>query len=480
MDGLWRRAIVADVDGSAVPGPALKDLVLILSVQGAREGWCRLRTICDLVHLVQRHPQLALGNILEAARARGCAPMVGLGLALAQHVAGTELPLSESALGRTVGSLAREVHAGLLRERTDDASGGFAVRRFQLRMRQRLAPQLRYLFRTLVAPEMPHLELMSLPSSLIWLYPSLKLAHDYIGGPLRRMAKLTGVRRREPSAAERSPATMNAPAYWRSRSQSWARWADAVMPSSAELSRALIAPVGIAAGHRVLDLACGVGDTSLVLDPRLGPSGIVVSTDLVFEMIGETRRRAKAGGVANLSLCVADMEALPFGDRSFDGVVCRLGIMYCPHIERALFETRRVLKDRARAGFLVCGPMEDNPLLVTVQEVLCDLFELPRGKETPAPFRFGAPGSLAWLMEHAGFVQVEEQELWFARSTPRGPRFWQPIAERGLGQATDALPPDTLAELERRIEAALDAHLDGDEYRFVSHMRLALGTRAPA
>ena len=480
LDRLWRRAIGVDVDGGTVQGLALEDLVLVLSIQGATEHWRRLRTICDLAHLVRRHPQLALGDTLEAARAQGCAPMVGLGLALARHVGGTELPLDEPALGRVVGSLAREVQAGLLRERTDDASAGFAVTRFQLRMRQRLGSKLRYGFRALLAPEPRHLQLMSLPPSLVWLYPSLKLVHDYIGGPLRRMAKPLGVHRREPPAAERSPATMDAAAYWRSRSQSWARWADAIMPSSVEVSRALIAPIGIAAGHRVLDLACGVGDTSLVLSPCLGESGVLVSTDLVFEMIRETRRRAEATGVANLHPCVADMEALPFGDRSFDGAVCRLGVMYCPHVERAFSETRRVLKDRARAGFLVCGPMEDNPLLVTVNEVLCDLFELPRAKETPAPFRFGAPGSLASLMEHAGFVHVEEQELWFARTTPRGPRFWQPIAERGLGQAIDSLPPGTLVELERRIEAALDAHLDGDEYRFVSHMRLALGTRAPA
>ncbi|MGH7318889.1 MAG: nucleotidyltransferase family protein [Candidatus Rokuibacteriota bacterium] len=479
MERLWRRAIVADGDRGAVRRLALDDLVLVLSVQGGAEQWRCLRTICDLAHLIGRHPELHLGDTLEAARVQGCGPMVALGLALAHRVAGTELPLPEPVL-RRVEPLAREVHTRLLHEPPDDASAGFAVTRRQLRMRPRLGSKLRYGFRALLAPEPRHLQLLSLPSSLIWLYPLVKLGHDGLGGPLRRMAKAMRVGGREPSAAEPSPATMDAPAYWRSRSRSWARWADSVTASGSELSHALIAPVGVAAGKRVLDLACGVGDTSLILGPRVGLSGVVVSTDLVFEMIRETRRRATAAGVANLHPCVANMEALPFRDRSFDGAVCRLGIMYCPHVERAFSETRRILKDGARAGFLVCGPMADNPLLATVHEVMCDLFDLPRATEPPAPFRFGAPGSLASLMEHAGFVHVEEQELWFGRTTPRQPRFWQPIAERGLGQDIDALPPGTLAELERRLDAALAAHLDGDEYRFVSHMRLALGARAPA
>jgi hypothetical protein len=127
----------------------------------------------------------------------------------------------------------------------------------------------------------------------------VKLADD-LGRPLRWMATAVGLHRREPPAAERSPATADARRYWRSRSGSWARWAEAITPGSTEMSRALIAPVAVKAGHRVLDLAGGVGDTSLVLGPLLGPAGVLVSTDLVFEMIEEARRRAGIAGAANL------------------------------------------------------------------------------------------------------------------------------------------------------------------------------------
>ncbi len=39
-------------------------------------------------------------------------------------------------------------------------------------------------------------------------------------------------------------------------------------PRSAEFSRALMTAAGVDAGQRVLDLACGVGDTSLELGHR--------------------------------------------------------------------------------------------------------------------------------------------------------------------------------------------------------------------
>ena len=478
LEALWRRAVVEESDHGASRRLALDDLVLLLAVRGGTEQWRCLRTICDLAHLIARHSgALDLRATLEAGRAQGCGSIVALALALAHEVAGIELALPETVLHR-VRPLVREVHTELLREAPDGALAAFAVTRRQLRMRPQLGSKLRYGFRALLAPEPRHLRLLSLPPSLIWLYPVVKLVHDGLHGPLRALATATGVGVRSPSEAERSPATLDAPAYWRSRSRSWARWATSLTANSSELNQALIGSVGVAAGRHVLDLACGVGDTSLILGPRVGSSGMVVSTDLVFEMIWETRRRATAAGVTNLHPCVADMEALPFRDRSFDGAVCRLGIMYCPHVERAFSETHRILKDGARAGFLVCGPMEDNPLLTTVYEVTSDLFGLPRGKEPPAPFRFAAAGSLASLMEQAGFVQVEEQELWFGRTVPRQPRLWQPIVERGLGHDIDALPPGTLAELERRLEAALAVHLDGDEYRFVSHVRLALGARS--
>ena len=71
--------------------------------------------------------------------------------------------------------------------------------------------------------------------------------------------------------------------------------------------------------------------------------------------------RAREGGLNNIVVRQADMDALPFADESFDVVTSRLGIMFSPNAERALSEARRVLRPGGTAAFLVWGS-SDQPL----------------------------------------------------------------------------------------------------------------------
>lgn len=87
--------------------------------------------------------------------------------------------------------------------------------------------------------------------------------------------------------------------------------------------------------HRVLDLACGTGDVSLVLQ-RAGFA--VVGGDFCEPML----ERAKAKGVKET--VVADALNLPFGDGSFDAVTIAFGYRNFEDRPRALREIRRVLK----------------------------------------------------------------------------------------------------------------------------------------
>ena len=53
---------------------------------------------------------------------------------------------------------------------------------------------------------------------------------------------------------------------------------------------------GIIPGLRVLDVGCGVGDTTFLAADLVGPDGFVVGMDRSADAISAARRRAETGG----------------------------------------------------------------------------------------------------------------------------------------------------------------------------------------
>jgi len=94
-------------------------------------------------------------------------------------------------------------------------------------------------------------------------------------------------------------------------------------------------------GMRVLDLACGPATLSRRFAAQVAPQGEVIGVDLAEGMI-ELARRA---GIANARFEVMDIEGLAFADASFDAAACGHGLQFAPHLDRALRETHRVLRD---------------------------------------------------------------------------------------------------------------------------------------
>jgi len=278
-------------------------------------------------------------------------------------------------------------------------------------------------------------------------------------------------------SAEETAASASAKntSHWSTRSEAWEKWAEPTRTRSAEISKVLMRAAEVRAGDRILDLACGVGDTSLELCPVVGNGGQVVAVDLAFDMAVHTLRRASAEQLQNVQVCAAAMESLPFIDQSLDGIVCRLGIMYSPRVRVALSEARRVLRPGKWAAYLVCGPREDNPILKIVHEVITELFELSRSDSAIDPFRFAQSGSLVREMKRAGFEEVEEFELSQSQRAPAGSRFWLPSIERGLSLSFDEIPKDTRTELERRLSRRFERYRAGDFYVIPGLSRITRG-----
>ena len=107
----------------------------------------------------------------------------------------------------------------------------------------------------------------------------------------------------------------------------------------------------IARGMRVLDIAAGTGLAAEAALGVVGPAGHVTAADLSPAMV--EKARARLGNANNVSVAVEDGQALSFSDKSFDAVVCSLGLMFFPDPLRGLAEFRRVLRPGGRAAVSV-------------------------------------------------------------------------------------------------------------------------------
>ncbi len=98
------------------------------------------------------------------------------------------------------------------------------------------------------------------------------------------------------------------------------------------LNEWLLGVMDLAPGVRVLDIGCGPGD----LWESGWPVGLVLA-DRSAGMISAAQRSVGAPAL------VADAQALPFADGSFDVVVANWMLYHLPNLERGLTEIHRVL-----------------------------------------------------------------------------------------------------------------------------------------
>lgn len=105
-------------------------------------------------------------------------------------------------------------------------------------------------------------------------------------------------------------------------------------------AEAFVNRLPIAAGARVLDVACGTGNTAIPA-ARLG--AMVTGVDIAANLLEQARTRAAEEGLT-ATFDEGDAEALPYADETFDVVQTMFGAMFAPRPELVAKEMARVLK----------------------------------------------------------------------------------------------------------------------------------------
>jgi SAM-dependent methyltransferase len=206
------------------------------------------------------------------------------------------------------------------------------------------------------------------------------------------------------------------PETWDERSRDYQALAE---PFTSRMAIALAERVGVRAGERVIDIACGPGALALHL-ARGGAE--VTAIDHSEGMIGLLRGELAAAGLAGRVTAQAmDGQALAFPDGSFDVALSAFGIFLFPDNEAGLREAVRVLRSGGRVGLATWqGDFGAGPSLL-FHEVYQELFpEREIAFPSAGAAAWGDVDHLARVMAGAGLEQVSvaaRTERWTFPST---------------------------------------------------------------
>jgi SAM-dependent methyltransferase len=245
----------------------------------------------------------------------------------------------------------------------------------------------------------------------------------------------------------------------------WASGDFAVVGTTLQIvGESLAEAVDLRAGERVLDVAAGNGNATLAAARRFAD---VVSTDYVPALLDRGAQRARAEGLA-VRFEVADAEALPFADASFDVALSTFGAMFAPDHAATARELVRVTRPGGRIGLANWTP----------EGFIGELFRTV-GRHLPPPAGLRSPalwGTEPHLVELFGrdATDIRCQRRLFAfryRSAAHWldvfRRFYGPthVAFNALPDAgKEALAADILALLERRNVGGHDSLVVPGEY----------------
>jgi hypothetical protein len=177
------RSHLVTHQGLTFPQLCPEDLILLLCLNGAKDGWLELQHLCDVAAAVRAYPDLDWGDLWERCRAYRGERVLLLGLALVERVLGVTLPKelrAELERDRALGELVAERCDRLTEPHPTDTTV-LENRLFPLRL-QTPPQQVRSLLTLLLPINERDLDWIELPPWLYGLYYPLRflrLSHKY-------------------------------------------------------------------------------------------------------------------------------------------------------------------------------------------------------------------------------------------------------------------------------------------------------------
>lgn len=202
------------------------------------------------------------------------------------------------------------------------------------------------------------------------------------------------------------------PRDWSKTAAGWRKWFYLVESAAQPVSDALVEMAGVAEGHRVLDLATGLGEPAVTAARRVGPMGHVLATDRTQAMLDFGIERAEAEDLGNIEFRIMDMTAIDVPRESFDAALCRWGLMFVPDLVAVLSDMRQVLKPDARFATAVWGLPERAPSSSLAGRVIKQELGLDFDTEgANTPFALSDSSVTLGAFKAAGFGDIESRAV---------------------------------------------------------------------
>jgi SAM-dependent methyltransferase len=221
-------------------------------------------------------------------------------------------------------------------------------------------------------------------------------------------------------------------------------------------------------GERALDVGTGTGWAARRLAAR---GARVTGIDLGGRLIDAARGRAAEAGL-EIDFRVADAEALPFEEASFDAVLSTFGVMFVARPEAAAAELARVCRKGGRIALAAWTP----------GSTVAEKFErakpfLPSPPAGPSPFDWGRPERARELLGGAFDLRFERGVT--VLRLAGGEEAWD-LFRRGYGPTralVEALAPDRREAYRREFVAFYERFRTELGVAVPREYLLAVGTR---
>jgi SAM-dependent methyltransferase len=199
---------------------------------------------------------------------------------------------------------------------------------------------------------------------------------------------------------------------WQAAAEAWNRWSPTLNKWLGKATDKMIEMAGIGEGARVLDIAAGAGEQSITVARKVGPTGLVLATDISPNILEYAKKMAEENGLPNIETRVMDGENLQVEEGSFDAVISRVGLIYFPDQQKALKEMLKALKKGGRVAAIVYSTPEKNKFFSVPVSIIRKRANLPPPLPgQPGPFSLGAEGVIEKAFVQAGFVNVLSEKI---------------------------------------------------------------------
>ncbi|ATB32876.1 class I SAM-dependent methyltransferase [Melittangium boletus] len=241
----------------------------------------------------------------------------------------------------------------------------------------------------------------------------------------------------------------------------------------------LVEAVRAGPGHRVLDVGCGTGSTTLAVARRLGAKGHCMGVDVSEPMLAVARARAKREETT-VSFLRADVQRHAFEPASFDTIISRFGVMFFDNPVQAFANLRRAARDGAELRCIVWRSTADNPFMTTAERAAAPLLpNMPaRQPDAPGPFSLADRHRVASILEESGWAEIDVQPLDVDCTLPENELVGYLTRIGPVGLSLQEADERTRKKVIDTVRTAFEPYVHGAEVRYTAACWM-VSARAP-